>query len=133
MDHVYQLILVELLVAVIKCEGKKPIKRYFVVGKGESMTNNVAEYQALIHALIKIKRLCLCSDFIKIKSDSNLLVNEINRLWKVKAPLIVPLHITAKELLTGLHYHVEWIPREKNDEADRLTHLAYEKSLKKNG
>jgi ribonuclease HI len=101
-----------------------------VIGKGEGMTNNVAEYTALIYALKEVKRLRLENEFLTIRSDSQLLVNQMNRKWAVKAPLIIPLYKTAKDLVIGLNYQIEWIPREENEEADRLTRLAYERSLK---
>jgi ribonuclease HI len=116
---------------IIRCQGSKAIKCFFIVGKGKGMTSNVAEYNALIHALKKLYKLALQRDFIKIKSDSELLVKQINRLYAVKAPLLIPLYQSAKELLKGIRYQIEWIPREKNKETDRLTHIAYEKSLKK--
>jgi ribonuclease HI len=51
-------------------------------------------------------------------------------MWSVKASLILPLYKVAKNLVNGLHYRIEWVPREENEEADRLTRLAYKKSLK---
>jgi hypothetical protein len=29
-----------------------------------------------------------------------------------------------KSLIKGLHYRIEWIPREENEEADKLTRIA---------
>lgn len=101
-----------------------------VIGKHEGMTNNVAEYTALIYALKEIKRLKLENEFLTIKSDSQLLVNQMNRKWAVKAPLIIPLYKIAKDLTNGLHYCMEWVPREENEEADKLTRLAYVRSQK---
>jgi ribonuclease HI len=102
----------------------------YIIGKGVGMTNNVAEYTALIYVLREVKRLRLQKELLVIKSDSQLLVNQMNRKWKVKAALIVPLYKLAKDLATGLNYRMEWIPREENEEADRLTRLAYKSSLK---
>lgn len=101
-----------------------------VIGKGEGMTNNVAEYTALIYALKEVKRLRLENELLTIRSDSQLLVNQMNRKWAVKASLIIPLYKITKDLANGLNYQIEWIPREENEEADRLTRLAYERSLK---
>lgn len=114
---------------VIKNGGVTIVEGAYVVGKGVEMTNNVAEYTALIYALKEIKRLGLENKFLTIRSDSQLLVNQMNRKWAVKAPLIVSLYKLAKDLVNRLHYRVEWIPREENEEADRLTRLAYERSL----
>ena len=115
---------------VIKNTGETIVEGSYIIGKGVGMTNNVAEYTALIYALKEIKRLKLEDQFLIIKSDSQLLVNQMNRKWEVKAPLIVPLNKSAKDLATGLHYRIEWIPREENEEADRQTRLAYERALK---
>jgi ribonuclease HI len=115
---------------VIKKNGETIAKGCEVIGKGEGMTNNVAEYTALIYSLKEIKRLKLENEFLKIRSDSQLLVNQINRVWSVKAPLIIPLYKITKELANDLHYRIEWVPREENEEADKLTRLAYKRSLK---
>lgn len=115
---------------VIKSDGTIIAKQSSIIGKGVGMTSNVAEYTALIYALQKVKQLGLQNELLTIKSDSQLLVNQMNRKWKVKAPLIVPLHKSASELVKDLNYRIEWVPREENEEADRLTRLAYEKSLK---
>jgi ribonuclease HI len=115
---------------VIKKDGVTIAEGSHVIGKGVGMTNNVAEYTALIYALREIKRLRLENELLTIRSDSQLLVNQMNRKWEVKAPLIKPLYKIAKDLANGLNYQIEWIPREENEEADMLTRLAYEKSLK---
>ena len=99
----------------------------YVIGKGVGMTNNVAEYTALIYVLKEIRRRGLEKEIVMIRSDANLLVNQMNGKWAVNAPLIVPLHKTAKDLANGLNYQIAWIPREENEEADKLTRLAYER------
>jgi len=111
---------------VIKRNEKTINKDYGVVGKGPNMTNNVAEYIALIQALEKIKSLKLDKEKIMVRSDSNLLVNQMTRKWKVKAPLILPLFRKAFTLANGLDIAFRWIPREENEEADELCRLAYE-------
>src|SRR5271163_2716278 len=63
-------------------------------------TNNVAEYYALIAALDYaaangIKKL-------RVFSDSQLIVNQIKGLYKVKHPDLRPLHERAKKQATGL-------------------------------
>ena len=115
---------------VIKENGVAIAQGSCDVGKGPKMTNNVAEYQALIHALREIRRLNMEEKNIVVRSDSELLVKQMKRLWRVKAPLIVPLYAEAKNLAKGLHYRIEWIPREENTEADELTRVAFERSTK---
>ena len=47
-------------------------------------TNNTAEYKAIINALKAAEK--SHRDYIKIFSDSNLAVKQINRKWKVNYP-----------------------------------------------
>jgi ribonuclease HI len=86
-------------------------------------TNNVAEYYALIAALDYaaangIKRL-------HVQSDSQLIVNQMKGLYKVKHPDLRPLHERAKKLAAGLEmFVVTYIPREQNHEADAAANAA---------
>jgi acyl dehydratase len=86
-------------------------------------TNNVAEYYALIAALDYaaahgIKRL-------RVYSDSQLIVNQIKGLYKVKHPDLRPLHERAKKQAAGLEaFTIQYIPREQNSEADAAANAA---------
>ena len=86
-------------------------------------TNNVAEYYALIAALDYavangIKRL-------RVHSDSQLIVNQIKGLYKVKHPDLRPLHERAKKMAAGLEtFTIQYIPREQNREADAAANVA---------
>ena len=114
---------------VIKAKSETIALSSKVIGTGEGMTNNVAEYTALIYALQEIRKLKLDQEKILIRSDSKLLVEQMNGNWKVKAPLIIPLYHKAKGYAAGLDITIQWIPREENKEADQLTRLAYESNL----
>jgi ribonuclease HI len=85
--------------------------------------NNVAEYNALILALEKLKELNVKE--ININSDSLLLVSQLNGKYAVKNPNIRKL----VRIYTSLAVHFDkitakHIPRELNREADRLANLA---------
>jgi ribonuclease HI len=86
-------------------------------------TNNVAEYYALIAALDYavangIKRL-------RVQSDSQLIVNQIKGLYKVKHPDLRPLHERAKKMAAGLEaFTIQYVPREQNREADAAANAA---------
>jgi acyl dehydratase/ribonuclease HI len=86
-------------------------------------TNNVAEYYALIAALdyaaaSGIKRL-------RVYSDSQLIVNQIKGLYKVKHPDLRPLHERAKKQAAGLEvFTIQYVPREQNRDADDLANSA---------
>ena len=82
-------------------------------------TNNVAEYTAVVKALEAAKH--LGAKKISVFSDSELLVKQINGQYKVKSELLRPLFRQTLELLDKFeHKTVQYIPREKNAEADRL-------------
>jgi ribonuclease HI len=86
-------------------------------------TNNVAEYYALIGALDyahshRIERLA-------VRSDSELLVRQMQGRYKVKSPDLRPLHERAQKMARALaHFDIRHIPREENSEADALANLA---------
>jgi ribonuclease HI len=111
---------------VIKKNSKVVEKGSEVLAASKDMTNNVAEYSALIRALQRVRKLGLDKEKIMVKSDSKLLVSQMKGQWKVKGRRIVPLHGEAKELAKGLDIDFLWVPREDNEEADRLCRLAYE-------
>ncbi len=83
-------------------------------------TNNRAEYLALIYALIYVRHL---NDKIIIKSDSQLLVSQMNGDYKVKSASILLLFQKATSLLQKCQDRVRiiQIPREQNL-ADSLFH-----------
>ena len=103
--------------------GTSEIKKYL-----GTRTNNQAEYTALITALKSAKEHSKKS--IQIYTDSLLLANQINGVWKVKNPKIAVLNEEAKKLLK---YYKETsiihIPREENKVADRLANLAIDEYL----
>ena len=111
---------------VIKKNGKVVEKGSESLGASKDMTNNVAEYSALIRALQTVRRLGLDQEKILVRSDSKLLVSQMKGEWKVKGVRIVPLHSRAAELKKGLDIDFQWVPREENEEADKLCRLAYE-------
>ncbi len=96
-------------------------------------TNNIAEYTALAKALEWLVANNLAFDKVEIHSDSQLVVNQLEGNYKVKAKRIVPLY--RKVLLLKAKFpdmKIKWVPREQNREADRLTNIAYNKTLREN-
>lgn len=106
--------------------GKSIVQKYGVVGEGEGMSNNVSEYAALCEALKQLISLHLDNEEIVIKSDSKLLVNQMNGLWKCHEGYYISKYDKAKELVKLFrNVHFNWIRREKNKEADSLSRKAY--------
>lgn len=86
-------------------------------------TNNVAEYYGLLAALdYAINRGVKA---LRIRSDSELLVRQIQGRYKVKSPDLKPLHERAVKLTRQFTYFtIEHLPRELNSEADALANAA---------
>ncbi len=89
-------------------------------------TNNYAEYSAVIRALeMSIENKV---NNVLIKSDSELLVRQLNGKYKVKSKSIIKLYENCKKLLAKLDsYSFEHVRRENNVEADRLANMALDK------
>jgi len=86
-------------------------------------TNNVAEYYALIAALDYASAHGIRK--LRVRSDSELLVRQMQGVYKVKSADLRPLHERARRLAAGLAYfQIESIPREANHEADALANAA---------
>jgi ribonuclease HI len=92
-------------------------------------TNNIAEYTAAIAGLERAAQLGASS--VKLFADSELLVKQINGLYKVKNEGLKPLHARAKELIAKIgRVEVQYIPRAMNKEADALANKAIDEKLR---
>ena len=86
-------------------------------------TNNQAEYEALIAALKKARE--LGSRRLHIFTDSQLLANQVNGLWKIKDPTLRGLYEKARSLMRDFDsVTVTHVRRDLNKEADRLANEA---------
>jgi ribonuclease HI len=89
-----------------------------------SKTNNQAEYLALILGLIKLKRIMNPCDKVIIRSDSQLMVRQIQGLYKVKNNDLKQLYQKVISELSGLDYTLEHVLRSYNTRADALANKA---------
>ncbi len=93
-------------------------------------TNNYAEYSALLAALNYTLRHGFKA--LKVISDSELLVKQINGEYKVSSPTLRELHASAMKILDHFDYfQIKHVLREKNREADRLANLAMDRGIAK--
>ena len=100
----------------------------FEVGKyiGRA-TNNVAEYWGLITALDYAAAQGI--DRLLVRSDSELLVRQMQGRYKVSSPDLRPLHERARKLAHGFAYFaIEHVRREQNREADELANIALDRT-----
>jgi ribonuclease HI len=89
-------------------------------------TNNQAEYRAVIAALEKAISLGVSN--VLLKSDSELVVNQLNGRYKVKNTGLRQLYQKVVKLAGTLEsFQVSYIPREQNREADALANKALDR------
>ncbi|MDD3711726.1 MAG: ribonuclease HI family protein [Patescibacteria group bacterium] len=86
-------------------------------------TNNQAEYRALIEGLKKAKE--LGAKELEVFLDSELVVKQLNREYKVKNKDLAPLFLEVYNLSLSFSKIVfKHVYREENKEADRLANEA---------
>ncbi len=120
---------------VISNEKGEILKKY---GEylGERITNNEAEYEAVIFSFKKMK-LLFGKDKVKnieieFRSDSELLVNQMNGKYKISEKHLQDLFMIIWNLKTEFgKVDFVHIPRERNKEADALANQALDENLKK--
>lgn len=101
-------------------DGKKILELGKNIGRE---TNNVAEYFALLAALDYAALQGITA--LRIRSDSELLVRQMQGVYKVKSPDLKPLHERAAKLARQLQYFaIEHVRRELNKDADALANVA---------
>jgi ribonuclease HI len=88
----------------------------FFIGYG---TNNYAEYIAVIVGLILSKEYIQNNNII-LHADSLLVVNQLNKEWKIKDQKLLIYFNIIETLRKSINLTAIHIPREKNQYADRL-------------
>ena len=92
-------------------------------------TNNVAEYQGLLMGLETL--LELGKKRIRVESDSQLLVRQLNGEYRVRDEKLKPLFQKALILLRQFDaYRILHVPREMNRLADRLANKGIDDAIK---
>jgi len=90
---------------------------------GLAVTNNEAEYQALILGLDRLR--ALGAENIRICLDSELVVRQVKGEYKVKNPRLAVLFRQVMALLSGFEtYDIAHVRRELNRAADALASAA---------
>jgi probable phosphoglycerate mutase len=93
-------------------------------------TNNFAEYSGLLASL----------DFalehghrrLRVVSDSELMVKQIQGKYQVKSPGLRPLYEQAKKKIAQLEgFEISHALRHKNKDADRLANAAMDRGMKR--
>ena len=83
-------------------------------------TNNEAEYLALLLGLCVVEEHIQIGDTIHIISDSQLLVRQLNGIYKVKQPHLKILHMASNKKMMKLGATISHVLRAENSEADSM-------------
>src|SRR3989344_3622128 len=116
-------------IGVVFCNEKGEIIKKFGEYLGDNLTNNDAEYHAVIFALKKFKSLfgkaIAQNREVEVRSDSELLVHQMNGKYKVENEKIQKFFMEIWNLKIDFkEVKFKAIPREKNNEADALVNQA---------
>jgi len=116
-------------IGVVFCNEKEQIIKKFGEYLGDNLTNNDAEYQAIIFALKKFKALfgkaIAGTSDVEIRADSELVVKQLNGDYRLENPKIQQFFIEIWNLKFDFKsVKFRHIPREKNKEADKLVNEA---------
>lgn len=119
-------------IGVVFYNEKNQVIKEYSEFLGDNLTNNEAEYKAVIFALKKFKqvfgkKIAQASD-VELRSDSELLVKQINGEYKISDPKIQQLFLILWNLkLDFKKVKFKLVAREKNKEADRLVNEALDR------
>jgi ribonuclease HI len=91
------------------------------------VTNNVAEYRALLLGLERAR--ALGATEVEVVNDSELVAKQVRGLYKVKHAAMRPLH---REAMAALREFERWsirsVPRAQNADADALVNAALDQA-----
>ncbi|MFH1452559.1 MAG: ribonuclease HI family protein [Armatimonadota bacterium] len=116
-------------IGVVFCNEKDQAIKKYGEYLGDGITNNEAEYSAVIFALKKFKavfgkKLAENSE-VEIRADSELAVKQLNGQYRLQDPKIQQFFIEIWNLKFDFKsVKFKHIPRERNKEADRLANEA---------
>lgn len=95
-------------------------------------TNNVAEYRGLIAGLQAAADLGATE--VEVRMDSKLVIEQMSGRWKIKHPGLRPLAAQAADLVRRFdRVRWQWVPRERNRDADRLANEAMDAAQRDRG
>jgi ribonuclease HI len=93
-------------------------------------TNNFAEYSGLLASL----DYALTHGYprLRVVSDSELMVKQIQGKYQVKSPILRPLYDQAKKKIAQLDgFEITHALRHKNKDADRLANQAMDRGMRR--
>ncbi len=101
------------------------VEKAAYIGKA---SNNVAEYSGLVSGL-ELAREINPQASVHVKMDSKLVVEQMSGRWQIKHADMRALAAKARRVLDPRRVTYEWIPRERNKDADRLSNEAMDAGM----
>ena len=90
---------------------------------GDDVTNNQAEYRALLLAVEEAKGLGATK--LNIFADSELMVKQVRGEYRVKNAALKPIYLELMNMLRAVDsFTINHVPREQNKRADQLANRA---------
>ncbi|WP_223263049.1 reverse transcriptase-like protein [Arthrobacter sp. NamB2] len=105
--------------------GRILVEKAAYIGKA---SNNVAEYSGLVSGL-ELAREINPAASVHVKMDSKLVVEQMSGRWQIKHADMRVLAAKARKVLDPRRVTYEWIPRERNKDADRLSNEAMDAGM----
>ena len=96
-------------------------------------TNNIAEYEAVLRGLTKLRDEFLPEHLnsakVTVKMDSKLVVEQLKGNYKVKHPNLIPRYLEVKNIVARSFPNIEYVHvrRELNKDADELANRAMDR------
>lgn len=94
-----------------------------------SKTNNQAEYLALLLGIWNARKYMGAQDHLIIISDSQLMVMQLNGVYRVKDEHLKKLFAVAQKLLVGVSCKVQHVLREQNKSADTMANKGIDENI----
>lgn len=111
-------------------KGKKLEEKGFYIGLG---TNNEAEYTAVEKALEFLVNTYPDANNadVEVRADSQLVVNQLLNLWKLKNERLKVFYYNIKDLENKIgKVNYKYIPRSENKEADLIVNITLDTQYK---
>lgn len=97
---------------------------------GPGATNNVAEFTGLVQGLLWLKAHARRGEPIRVRGDSRLAIDGVVGLRKIHVLHLKPLAAQARQLVEETGAKLEWVPREQNAHADRMSEIGVEEAMR---
>ncbi|HUR68697.1 MAG TPA: reverse transcriptase-like protein [Candidatus Thermoplasmatota archaeon] len=92
---------------------------------GPGATNNVAEFTGLLEALRWLRPRWRQGEPVRVRGDSDLVIASLTGRRSLHKEHLIALRDQARALVDALGARLEWVPREENADADRMSRVGF--------